>query len=104
MYNVGDKFIIEIDSIIEGKGLPLYGIRGFRSLVFDDSGLAKLERPSEYEAVVTDDGILIKAKKRQERKPSCVECQYLAYGGSNYPCNMCHRNSLFTPKDDKNDD
>lgn len=103
MYKVGDKFIIEIDSIIEGKGLPLYGIRGFRSLVFDDSGLAKLERPSDIEAVLTEDGILIK-KKRALITPSCRACKHEHIMNTSYPCTKCYKYSMFTPKDDKNDD
>lgn len=49
-YNKGDKFIIEIDEIFENSedGIiheeKLYRIKGFRSLVFDDNGLDKLQK------------------------------------------------------------
>ena len=39
---IGDKFIIEIDSHMTNKNGDLYGIKGFRSLVFDQNGLDKL--------------------------------------------------------------
>ena len=43
-YNVGDKFIIEIEEEVRDN---LYRIRGFNSLVFDDNGLKKLKRIQE---------------------------------------------------------
>lgn len=39
-YNVGDKFVIEIEKKIEEAGL--YKIKGFKSLVFDDYGLDQI--------------------------------------------------------------
>lgn len=74
MYKIGDKFIIEIDSIIEGKGLPLYGIRGFKALVFDEAGLMKLDRPSRIEAEQTDGGILIKGVEIVGTQHICGTC------------------------------
>lgn len=47
MYNVGDKFTIEIDKIIDkdidGNKLdsPLYMMKGFNSLIFDNDGLSR---------------------------------------------------------------
>lgn len=55
-YKVGDKFIIEIAEIYENilNGIdalatsePLYKIKGFNSLVFDENGLDKLEKSKE---------------------------------------------------------
>ena len=43
MAKIGDKYVIEIDSHMTRKGGDLYGIKGFRSLVFDENGLRKLE-------------------------------------------------------------
>lgn len=47
-YSIGDKFIIEIDEVFYGdmsvKGNTLYRVKGFRSLVFDKTGLDNLER------------------------------------------------------------
>lgn len=40
-YKVGDRFIIEIDGMLDAK---LYSIKGFNSLVFDDFGLDRLEK------------------------------------------------------------
>ena len=42
-YEVGDKFIVEIDKVLADKGLPwddneLFRIKGFKSLVFDEFG------------------------------------------------------------------
>lgn len=79
MYKVGDKFIIEIDSVIEGKGLPLYGIRGFKALVFDEASLMKLDRPSRIEAEQTDGGILIKGVGVIETPHTCGTCKYNAF-------------------------
>jgi len=48
MYNIGDKFTIEIEKIIDkdidGNELdsPLYMMKGFNSLIFDDEGLSRL--------------------------------------------------------------
>lgn len=44
-YNVGDKFMIEIDKVVKGfsnDADKLYRIKGFNSLVFDEYGLDKL--------------------------------------------------------------
>ena len=46
-HKVGEKFIIEIDSVMTNKKGTLYGISGFNSLVFDDYGLEKLEKYPE---------------------------------------------------------
>ena len=74
-YNVGDKFIIEIDS---GYWNPKIGnrylIKGFRTLCFDDEGLSRLEK---YEPK-TD-------------LPKCQECVYSDISGDRYPCSMCYR-------------
>ena len=43
-YKVGDKFIIEIDSVMTNKNGTLYGIKGFNSLVFDEYGLGRLAK------------------------------------------------------------
>ena len=49
-YNVGDKFVIEIDEVFRNDEddiiheEELYRIKGFRSLVFDDNGLDKLQK------------------------------------------------------------
>lgn len=50
-YNVGDKFVIEIEEICGCKirevyvePHTLYRAKGFNSLVFDENGLEKLER------------------------------------------------------------
>lgn len=44
-YHVGDKFIIEIDKMLDGStdDTALYHIKGFNSLVFDAYGLDKLK-------------------------------------------------------------
>ena len=43
-YNIGDKFVIEIGRIAFNQGEPLYRIKGFNTLVFDDNGLDRLEK------------------------------------------------------------
>ena len=72
-YNVGDKFVIEIGEVYS-SGLPfanddepsiLYRIKGFNSLVFDESGLdklKKLEKPEvgvDWSKVAVDTPILV---------------------------------------------
>ena len=44
MTKIGDEFIIEIDSVMTNKKGTLYGIKGFKSLVFDDYGLEQLQK------------------------------------------------------------
>lgn len=45
---VGEKYVVEIDEIIEGRdGTKLAKIKGFNSLVFDKNGLDKLEKVDE---------------------------------------------------------
>lgn len=41
---IGDKYIIEIESHMTNKHGDLYGIKGFNSLVFDRNGLDRLEK------------------------------------------------------------
>lgn len=57
----GDKFVIEIESVIPSDGGTLYKIKGFSALVFDDFGIGKLER---YEMPAVDVIKLISAKER----------------------------------------
>lgn len=55
-YKIGDKFVIEIDSVMTNKNGTLYGIKGFKSLVFDEYGLEQLDRiPGKYEYNVGDE-------------------------------------------------
>lgn len=43
-HTVGDKFIIEIEEIVTpSDGKPLAKIKGFNTLVFDESGLSRLK-------------------------------------------------------------
>lgn len=60
-YKKGDKFIIEIDSVMTNKNGTLYGIKGFKSLVFDDYGLEQLqkafsEKPSDASVMLFEAG------------------------------------------------
>lgn len=55
-YKIGDKFVIEIDSVMTNKKGTLYGIKGFKSLVFDEYGLEQLERiPKEDDCIKAGD-------------------------------------------------
>lgn len=47
MYKTGDKFIIEIDSVMTNKKGKLYGVKGFNSLVFDENGLDRMASYNE---------------------------------------------------------
>lgn len=49
MTNIGDKFIITIGDKAENEqsGETLYRIKGFKSLVFDENGINKLEKYDE---------------------------------------------------------
>lgn len=50
-YSPGDRFMIEVESVLTGEdGKPLYKIKGFNALVFDDNGLDRLERAGNEEA------------------------------------------------------
>ena len=44
MPKVGDEYLIRIDSVMTNKKGTLYGIEGFKSLVFDDYGLGQLQK------------------------------------------------------------
>lgn len=49
-YRAGDCLVIEVGSVLTGDdGKPLYKIKGFNALVFDDNGLDRLERKEEAE-------------------------------------------------------
>ena len=55
-YKTGDKFVIEIDSVMTNKKGNLYGIKGFKTLTFGDYGLEQLERiPGENKFRVGDE-------------------------------------------------
>ena len=59
-YNVGDKFVIEVGEVFvnglsfenDSKPCELYRIKGFNSLVFDESGLDKLKKLEKSEVGV----------------------------------------------------
>lgn len=61
MAQPGDKFVIEIESVIPSDGGSLYKIKGFNALVFDGFGIGKLER---YDKPGVDVNKLIEAKER----------------------------------------
>lgn len=60
MANIGDKFIITIGDKAENEqsGETLYRIKGFKSLVFDENGIEKLEKYEGHNVEV--------ARRRQE--------------------------------------
>lgn len=63
-HKVGDKFEIEIGAVLEnatGKGNPLYRIKGFASLVFDDNGISILQK------------IARESKKAKEQAPKLTK-------------------------------
>ena len=72
-YKVGDKFIIEIESRLANEQVGLYKIRGFRTLVFDDNGLDRLEQIQEHDG--------------------CDGCEFLYAPKEDYPSFDCKRNS-----------
>lgn len=47
-YEIGDKFVIEIDKVFSHDGETLYRVKGMKSLVFDEYGLNILEPLSAY--------------------------------------------------------
>ena len=49
-YKPGDRFIIEIESVLKENGTTLYKIRGFNALVFDEVGLGRLP-PMDSETI-----------------------------------------------------
>lgn len=50
--NVGDKYIIEIEDIVSSEKFgTLYKAKNFRTLVFDDIGLSKLEKMDNESAL-----------------------------------------------------
>ena len=67
MANIGDKFIITIGDKAENEqsGETLYRIKGFKSLVFDENGIEKLEK---YE------GHNVKAPTREPIEVGSIVC------------------------------
>lgn len=67
-YKVGDKFVIEIAELYENvlNGIdalatsePLYKIKGFNSLVFDENGLDRLEEVADKKNFIASENIHI---------------------------------------------
>ena len=64
-YKTGDKFVIEIDSVMINKHGTSYGIKGFEPLLLKEYDLERLERiPGENEFRVGD---IIKFKRGVSR-------------------------------------
>lgn len=83
MYNIGDKFIIEIGGTYgawssckeewdKDHDSTLYRIKGFRSLVFDEDGLNKLEKYEEKKEPETK--WKFSPTKEMNRCMSCPNC------------------------------
>lgn len=49
MAKVGDRYIIELDSKMTGKGGTLYGVKDLYNVLLDEPALAKLERCGDKE-------------------------------------------------------
>lgn len=82
MYNIGDKFIIEIGGTYgawssckeeweKDHNSTLYRIKGFRSLVFDENGLNKLQK---YEEKKQEKKWVFTADKGIAECISCPKC------------------------------
>ena len=83
-YKVGDKFIIEIGSLYWNPQLGnRYFIKGYDTLVFDDKGLARLEKYEDPKQV----------------KHACINCFYMDRDTDEMPCVMCDKNKQFEPRD-----
>jgi hypothetical protein len=55
-YKIGDKFVIEIDSVMTNKNGTSYGIKGFEPLLLKEYDLERLERiPGKFEYRVGDE-------------------------------------------------
>jgi hypothetical protein len=70
-YNVGDKFVIEIEKAFKDEkepfGLPvLYRIKGFNALVFDEYGLDKLQKLNPQKKIEDIDDMLAEHEIRHE--------------------------------------
>lgn len=80
-YKAGDKFIIEIESILDEQ-VGLYKVKGYNTLVFDDNGLDRLEQ-------VWD-----------QKKDWCDGCKYEFLSPGEEPCDRCCYNykPKFEPK------
>ena len=79
MYNIGDKFIIKIGDILHSPATnnKLYKIEGFNSLVFDESGLDRLQK------MIVEKEIKNEYDKELERfcdsMCTCVDCPMHAF-------------------------
>ena len=77
-YKVGDKFIVEVKEVLNDELLynteNLYKIDGFKTLVFDDYGLDKLQKYEE-EVIATK----FYEKGRQEALEEVQNCESYGY-------------------------
>lgn len=82
--HVGDKFVIEVGHTYWSPGVGnRYFIKGFKTLVFDDDGIKRLE---PYKGLP---------------KPiphTCENCRYKSMGIEEYPCLLCDKNEI-EPRD-----
>ena len=85
-YKTGDKFVVEIDSVMTNKKGTLYGIKGFKSLVFDEYGLDILERVDAEDEFRVGDEVIhtngIKAVITSEVNDGCYCCVMDAEGNT----------------------
>lgn len=76
----GDKFIVEVGEVEwhPTKG-HRYWMKNFRTLVFDESGIKRLEKYKE---------------PPKETPHTCTYCAYRYCADEDYPCVVCDKNHV----------
>ena len=99
-YKVGDKFIIEIDSVMTNHKATLYGIKGAETTVFTTFGLDMFKRyDSPCERLLKElksATALIQEmlEKEEEEHDGCVGCEHEGLPENNYPCSVCKQSYI----------
>lgn len=96
-YKVGDKFIIEIDYVLNDRGREFYGIKGTDTMVFTVFGLDMFRRYvspceqllKELKSATAFIQEMLEKEKEKEEHDGCVGCEHENLPENNYPCSVC---------------
>lgn len=101
-YKVGDKFIIEIDYVLNDRGREFYGIKGAETTVFTTFGLDMFKRYNNpYERLLKDLESttafiqeMLEKEKEEKEHDGCVGCEHEDKPETTYPCSVCKQSYI----------
>lgn len=101
-YKVGDKFIIEIDYVLNDQGRELYGIKGTDTMVLTVFGLDIFKRYhspceqllKELKSATAFIQEMLEKEKEEEEHDGCVGCEHEDNPESTYPCSVCKQSYI----------